>query len=124
MKTGEHMLILVVDDDPMAAEMTAAIVEDSDHETLIAENGIAALEIFSENPAIELVISDMNMPLLSGVELFNELKEQGSKSPFILLSGDDAALALSQQPAIDASLMKDFSLQETLIETINQLIYP
>ncbi len=111
-----------MDDDPMAAEMTAAIVEDVEHETLIAENGIEALEIYSKNSDIELVISDMNMPLLSGIELFNELKAQGSKAPFILLTGDDPVQALSQEPAMNASLLKDFSLQETLIETIAKVM--
>ena len=116
------MLVLVVDDDPMAAEMTAAILEDYAFQTLIAENGIEALEIFDQNPGINLIISDMNMPLLSGIELFQELREQGRDTPFILLSGDDPEAALTAEPALDAILLKDFSLQETLIDTIRQVM--
>jgi len=119
---GNIMLILVVDDDPLAAEMTAAIVEDSGYQTVIVENGIDALEALSANPSIDLIISDMNMPLISGVELYQELKQQGSKTPFILLSGDDPQMALSAEPELDASLLKDFSLQENLIKTIKQVM--
>ncbi|MCK5682423.1 response regulator [bacterium] len=116
------MLILVVDDDPMAAEMTAAIVEDADFQTLIAENGVEALEVLEQNSEVDLIISDMNMPLLNGVELFQELRGQGCKIPFILLSGDDPQAALITEPALDASLLKDFSLQESLVEVIKQVM--
>ena len=116
------MLILVVDDDPMAAEMSAAIVEDSGHQSIIASNGVEALDKLAENVSIELIVSDMNMPLINGIELFQELREQGSKIPFILLSGDDPESALSIEPALNASLLKDYSLQENLIKTINQVM--
>jgi len=113
------MLILVVDDDPMAAEMVAAIVEDVGYETIVAENGLEALEIYTNKPNIDLVISDMNMPLITGIELFQEIKGQ---VPFILLSGDEPEAALQKEPGLNACLAKDFSLQESLINTINQVM--
>ena len=116
------MLILVVDDDPTAAMITAAIVEDEGHETLVAENVVEALEIFTSNPEIALVISDMNMPLITGVELFQELREQDSQVPFILLSGDNPDEALKLEVRLNASLLKDVSLHETLIVTITEVM--
>ncbi|SFX52218.1 response regulator [Marinospirillum alkaliphilum] len=116
------MLILVVDDDALAGEMTAAVLEDQGHQVIQAEDAVSAMEQLNEHPGIELIVSDMNMPLVSGVELFRELREQGKKLPFILLTGDDPAVASAQEPALDACIMKDFSLDETLPQAIAQVL--
>lgn len=63
------MKILVVDDDLLAAEMTSAILEASGYQTLIAENAIEGLEQIGSND-IALVVSDLNMPLVSGIDFF------------------------------------------------------
>ncbi|MDP2805117.1 MAG: response regulator, partial [Gallionellaceae bacterium] len=84
------MQILVVDDDSLACEMTAAVVESVGHDVLLAENAIEAMEkLVAASEGIDIVISDMNMPLVSGIELFRELRSQGIKIPFILLTGDN-----------------------------------
>lgn len=108
------MLILVVDDDPLASEMITAVLEDQGHQVLEAENALVALELIGEHAAIELVVSDMNMPFVSGVELYRELKSQDRNLPFILLTGDDPDTAWAEEPSIGACIMKDFSMEETL----------
>lgn len=116
------MRILVVDDDPLACEMALAVVESAGHEPLSAENGIDALEQLAATPDIALVISDMNMPFLSGIELFREMRGQGFKQPFILLTGDDPEGPLKEEPALDACMLKDFSMEETLPEMIDAVM--
>lgn len=116
------MKILVVDDDPMAAEMIVAIVEDAGHETLMAENAVVALETIAKQPNIDLVISDNFMPLMNGPELCLELRGQNFKQPFILLSGDDYELSEDMKSNLSAYIIKDFTLADTLIETINRVI--
>lgn len=116
------MLVLVVDDDPLAGEMIAFVLDDQGYQVVKAENAVEALELLNDKPSIELIVSDMNMPLVNGVELYRELKTQGSKLPFILLTGDDPEAARSQEPAIDACLMKDFSMEETLPATIAKVM--
>ncbi len=108
------MKILVVDDDALAGEMTAAVLEGLGHEVLLADNGIEAAERINADGAIALVVSDMNMPLVSGIDLFRELRTQGSTLPFILLTGDEPEGLLAQEPRLDACLAKDFTLEETL----------
>lgn len=108
------MKILVVDDDALAGEMTAAVLESLGHEAVLADNGIDAAERLEADSAIALIVSDMNMPLLSGIELFRELRAQGSTLPFILLTGDEPAGLLAQEPRLDACLTKDFTLEERL----------
>lgn len=112
------MQILVVDDDTLACEMTAAIVESLGHDVLQAENAVEAMEKLAAMPDIALVISDMNMPLLSGIELFRELREQGAELPFILLTGDNPENLLTEEPTLDGCISKDYTIEETLPQMI------
>jgi len=108
------MQILVVDDDSLASAMTSAILEESGHETIEAENAIAALEILTTNGNLGAVVADLNMPLLSGIELFQEMTLQGFNLPFILLTGDDPAELTHQTKDMTACLMKNEHLEEEL----------
>lgn len=115
------MRILVVDDDPLAGEMAVAILEDAGYECLRVENGIEALEKLAEAQDIDLVISDLNMPLLSGLDLFQELRDQGIATPFVLLTGDDPEPLMNNTPGLTDCLMKDISLEETLPALVSRL---
>lgn len=116
------MRILVVDDDPFTREMTVAVLEDRGYICQLAENGVEAMEILAGEGSFDLVISDMNMPLVSGIDLFRELRSQGIALPFILLTGDDPDGLWVQEPKLDACLLKDFSLDETLPQLINEVM--
>ncbi len=116
------MKILLVDDDGLAAEMTSAILESEDHEVVLANHGIEALEILSGMKDIEMIISDLHMPFLDGLELFAEARTQGYTMPFVLLTGDDPKAALEAQPGLDACLLKDFSLQDDLPSVIARIM--
>lgn len=119
------MRILVVDDDALAGEMTAALLEGLGYEPLLAENGVEALEKLAADAAIDMIISDLNMPLISGIDLFREIRAQGIGLPFMLLTGDDPDRAggpRQQEPGLDACLLKDFSLEETLPKIIAEVL--
>lgn len=113
------MRILVVDDDPMAGELTAAILEEYGHETVLAENGVEAAELLGSDRSFELVLSDQNMPMISGIELFRELRSQHVMLPFILLTGSDPDGARAEEPGLDGCLLKDSSLMEQLPDAID-----
>lgn len=113
------MRILVVDDDPMAGEMTAAVLEEAGHDVELVDNGVAAAEKLD---GIDLVVSDMNMPLVSGIELFRALREDGHDMPFILLSADDPAALLAREPRLDFCVPKDFTIETTLPAAIGEVM--
>lgn len=115
------MRVLVVDDDPFTREMTVAVLEDRGYICQLAENGVEAMEMLGEG-SFDLVISDMNMPLVSGIDLFRELRSQGIDLPFILLTGDDPDGLWVQEPKLDACLLKDFSLEESLPQLIDEVL--
>jgi CheY-like chemotaxis protein len=116
------MKILVVDDDAMAGEMTGAVLEGMGHEVVLAEDGVDAAGKLNADGAIELIVSDMNMPMISGIDLFRELREQGSTLPFILLTGDESDGLLAQEPRLDACLIKDFTLEESLPAIVAEVL--
>ena len=116
------MQILVVDDDTLAGAITAAILESAGYEPLMAENGIEALEKLAEVPGIGLILSDMNMPFISGMELFQTLRSQGMETPFILLSGDALAPGDLNAAAPDACLLKDFDIKKQLLEAVESVL--
>lgn len=108
------MKILVVDDDPMAGEMTSAVLEEAGHQTVLVENGMDAIDKMEAEGGFDMVISDMNMPLVSGIDLFRTLRDHGIDLPFILLTGDDPAPLKREEPGLDECVLKDFSIDETL----------
>lgn len=108
------MRILVVDDDSLSGELTGAVLEGLGHSPVLADNGIDATDKLNANPDIQMILSDMNMPMVSGIELFRELREQGIELPFILLTGDEPAQLLAEEPRLDACVRKDFDLADTL----------
>ncbi len=117
------MRILVVDDDSLAGEMIAAVLEDVGHSCQLAENGVEALEVLAHGGGdFDLIISDMNMPLVSGIDLFRELRAQNIALPFILLTGDDPVGLLAQEPNLDACLLKDVDLEESLPKAIDNVL--
>lgn len=116
------MRILVVDDDPLAGAMTSAVLEEAGHEVVFVENGVEATDVISEDSALEMIVSDMNMPLISGIDLFQTLREQGCELPFILLTGDDPEPFWEQEPNLNGCLIKDDKLDETLLSMINNLV--
>lgn len=116
------MKILVVDDDAMAGEMTGAVLEGMGHEVVLAEDGIDAAGKLNADAGIEMVISDMNMPMVSGIDLFRELREDGSALPFILLTGDEPEGLLAQEPRLDACLLKDFTLEDSLPQVMAEVL--
>lgn len=116
------MKILVVDDDALAGEMTAAVLEDAGYGIVLAENGIEAMEKLNDEAGIALIVSDMNMPMVSGIDLFRDLREQGVDIPFILLTGDAPGPLKAAEPRLDDCLTKDFSLETSLIQSVNAVM--
>ena len=67
-------LILVVDDEPRQREALAGAVASWGHEVLTAGDGEAAHALVQENP-VDLVLTDLRMPGLSGVELLQRCRQ-------------------------------------------------
>ena len=76
--------ILVVDDDEMNLMRTEMILEE-DYEVLLADSGVRALHIL-RNQKIDLVLLDIDMPVMNGIETFQHMKEFADNIPVIFLT--------------------------------------
>nr|MBL8455883.1 response regulator transcription factor [Zoogloeaceae bacterium] len=116
------MRILVVDDDPMAGEMIAAVLEAAGHAVVLAENAIAGSERLDADGGFALVVSDLNMPLVSGIEFCEALRADGNAIPFILLTGDEPETLARGDAGVDACLVKDATLDARLPGVVDALV--
>jgi len=89
----ETKKILVVDDEPFMRSLLIDLVSDLDIQSDEAEDGVVALEYLKKND-YHLVISDIKMPRMGGLELFESALNSNILSPFIFLTGysDDAMI--------------------------------
>jgi CheY-like chemotaxis protein len=117
----EPTRVLVVDDDPFIGEVMTAVLEGGGYAVITAENGRQALGAFNaEGAAIGLIISDMNMPEMGGMELIAKIRGTGSDVPVIILTGgnDTASLATGA----DDHLLKDEHIQDTIIPMVENVL--
>lgn len=116
------MRILIIDDDEMVLALMAAVLEDEGYAVSLAANALEGAERLASPPACDLILCDQHMPLLTGIEFFRELRENGRHLPFVLLTGDDPAPLLAAEPRLDACLVKDFDLEEKLPKLVENLL--
>lgn len=103
--------ILIVDDEEPVRDFLAMLMEDAGHRTLKAIHGAQALELV-EKERPDLVIADIMMPVLNGVELCRRLKARADTRvlPVILMSSMGPRSV--DGAGADAFIAKPFVLEE------------
>lgn len=84
--------VLVIDDDPQVRSVVARLIEAEGHKVVQAGNGKEALRRFAGDPA-DLVISDIYMPEMDGIELLMRLREAFPEARLVAMSGGGAIAA-------------------------------
>jgi two-component system response regulator AtoC len=108
--------ILIVDDDPMQRALISDALTGGGHEPLFAKDGREALEVCRDNP-VDLVVTDMVMPELDGLELLKALVDAHPEIPVIAVSGTSAdKLNRSARFGAHAILIKPLDPKELLRE--------
>jgi len=78
--------ILVVDSDPATRNMISQVIKPFCHMFKTAENGMQALELIKKND-FDIVIADVNIPLLSGLDLMAEVRKIKPATDFMIITG-------------------------------------
>ncbi len=78
--------ILIVDDNPNMSSLLCEMLEVFDYESVRASDGSQALNEL-QNGQFSMVITDMRMPNMTGLELLKEVKSRYPKIPVVLISG-------------------------------------
>jgi putative nucleotidyltransferase with HDIG domain len=107
--------ILIVEDDQFFREAISDLLQSKNFEVLEAENGKVAQEIFLVHD-IDLVISDIQMPNLTGTELLKWCKEKRPNVPFLLMTGFSMLLETqtAYEMGADEFITKPFDRNEFL----------
>ena len=124
MNMGMNETILLVDDEEVLRSTTSELLSSIGYRVLEAENGQEALQRFTENHnEIAIIITDIVMPKMGGVELVEEVRRIQGDMPIIFVTGYDKDRALSVSQGIDCSIVlnKPFNI-EYLSQSIRQLI--
>ncbi|MEN9749151.1 MAG: hypothetical protein RL149_229 [Actinomycetota bacterium] len=114
--------ILVVDDEPGLRDMLADALKMQGYGVDVAGDGHAALREIHEGH-FDLVITDVNMPKVSGFELLERMRAAGDETPVILLTarGDRADVAVGFRAGADDYVTKPFGLEEFLLRVAARL---
>lgn len=108
--------ILIVDDEKNYPPILSAVLEEEGYETLTANNGLAALEII-KNSDIDLVLTDMKMPLIDGIELLERIKLTDPDLPVIMMTAHgtvEKAVEAMQKGAYNY-ILKPFDNEQLVI---------
>jgi len=113
--------ILVVDDEWQITRVLRSALEGHGYEVTIAKDGVEALKAYAQ-VAPDLVITDLAMPNMDGVELTKALRELGER-PIIVLSvrEQDASKVAALDSGADDYMTKPFSTPELLARIRVQL---
>ncbi len=105
--------ILIADDDLPIRIMLSRMIESLHHEVYFAEDGAMALDIV-RRAGIDLIISDLMMPRMDGLELLRHLRQEGYDCAFIILTGfGDLPQALSAR--------ENYNISNFLVKPIHNM---
>ena len=114
--------LLLVDDDPNTLASLSRAFRLAGHEATVCDNAARAVELL-RTESFDLILSDVVMPGHSGIELLEDLKKAGLKTPIVLISGQaniEMAVKATKLGALDF-LEKPLSTDKLLLTIENAL---
>src|ERR1700735_1111300 len=113
--------VLVVDDDPLILQTTAAVVQSFGFSVRTAEDGFAALTIL-RGVLPDIIIADLRMPSMSGFELLSIVRRRFPHIPTIAISGEFILANMPLGLLVDHFFQKGGYTPDELLRKIKELI--
>lgn len=117
--------ILIVDDSEHVRDKLSDLLQNNNHMVITAENGDSGLNSYTNNKQIDLIITDLNMPVMNGLKMCEEIsKVQDRKRPPILVLSSEADPDLKETMktlGVVAWIIKPFK-EEVVSSVIDQII--
>jgi two-component system, chemotaxis family, sensor kinase CheA len=118
--------ILVVEDSFTVRELQRSILETAGYPVVTARDGQEALELLSANPDLAMVLTDLEMPKLTGIELTRAIRTDPAHSslPVVIVTslGSEEDRQRGIEAGADAYMAKQSFDQQTLLATVHRLV--
>lgn len=85
-KLTKKLKVLLCEDDFNSARLSQEIISDYCSEILVAETGLEAISHFKHNPDLDLIIMDIKMPLMDGIQATKKIRQINKKVPIFALT--------------------------------------
>jgi two-component system, cell cycle sensor histidine kinase and response regulator CckA len=121
---GNQELILIVDDEPLIQQVTQVALETHNYRTLLANNGMEAIELYKKHQSeIIVVLMDSMMPSMDGLTAYHILKKLNPQVRVIATSGLISNSLFTEGPSIGvkAFLSKPYMIEE-LLDTLQEVL--
>lgn len=117
--------VLYVEDENDVREFTGKTISAIVKEIVIASNGKEGLELFKKNQDIDLIVTDINMPKMGGIEMCAEIKKINKSIPIVVTSAhnDPNFLKKAIDVGVNAYVMKPLDLYQ-LIDNMIKAVEP
>jgi len=116
--------VLIADDDSFTRMLMMDILSSSGYTVIDVSNGKDALEKAASEPDISILISDINMPEMNGIELIKELNARDLKLPVIVLTGNnDISIAVeAMHSGASHYIVKDENISDTITIAVEEVL--
>merc|ERR1711879_93109 len=122
----KNITILYAEDEAALREITLNILRGFTKKQLVAKNGAEGLELFKENESeIDLIITDVNMPIMNGLEMIREIKKINSNIPIIVATAfsNTEYLLEAIDIGVDKYVLKRIDMKKLLQLMSQSLLY-
>jgi excisionase family DNA binding protein len=120
----QRTTILVADDERTLASTIRDVLVDQGHEVFMAEDGRQALDLLTSGRHFDLLITDIRMPLMGGLELLRHLRQQNKYLPAIAMTGYASAEERLQalKEGVFRYISKPFDIK-VLIQAVEEALH-
>lgn len=121
----KNINVLYVEDEQDVRDFTSKTISTIVNSVIVAENGKDGLEKFHANPEINLILTDINMPKMGGLEMCAEIRKSNDEIPIVITSAhsDPNFLKKAIDVKVSAYAMKPIDLYN-LIESMIKAVEP
>jgi two-component system phosphate regulon response regulator PhoB len=106
--------VLIVDDEELIRETVALHLTDDGFKAVMAEDGRQALDLIRQSDRVDLIILDLMLPFLNGLDLCRLLRREGNMVPILMLTakGSETDRVVGLEVGADDYLTKPFGMRE------------
>jgi CheY-like chemotaxis protein len=104
--------LLYIEDEEIVQKAISSILEDVVNVVLLASDGREAMDLVSKNDDIDLIITDIQMPNMNGVEFSKEFRKSNQETPIIAITAFDNSTPILNNNAIGDDIGIDKYLQK------------